>query len=464
MTRRPLTALLLGAVLGAATCAREAPLPLEMQDVKRPAQLWLREEPVRLLRDYVRIDTTPGKGEKAGAEFLRDLLACDGIETEVVCPSPGRCNLLARLPGRSRENALLLLSHIDVVDAFPQFWKEAAPFEGKIKLGYLYGRGAYDIKATGLAQALALRELKRKGIVPAADILLLAEADEEVGQLWGARWLLEHRPEWFSGVRQVLNEGGTTEMILRDVRFWGLETLQAGYAVVELESATQEPLVRLAKRWPKLVSTPVKPHPHVVMGFDMLANHLLSPMTDPLRHLDRVRQDPTELAVLPDRYGSFLEPRINWLGPYRHPARPDHFRAYFVLSVPPGVDPSTYLRPILEDIRREGLTIVSSSQSEVTGASPYPTPFTELLERVVEARYPGVPFGPVPTFGGYTTSILLRSRGIPTYGFEAIPMNITDSVRRHGNDERLFLRDYLNGVALYADIVEEFAFQPPAAN
>jgi hypothetical protein len=265
-------------------------------------------------------------------------------------------------------------------------------------------------------------------------------------------------------VRQVLNEGGTTEMILRDVRFWGLETLQAGYAVVELESATEEPLVRLAKRWPKLVSTPVKPHPHVVMGFDMLANHLLSPITDPLRHLDRVRQDPTELAVLPDRYGSFLEPRINWSGVYHHPERPALFRSYFVVSAPPGVDPGTYVRPILEEIRREGLTVVSSSQSEVTVSSPYPTPFTELLKRVAEARYPGVPFGPVPTFGGYTTSILLRSRGIPTYGFEAIPMNITDSVRRHGNDERLFLRDYLNGVALYADIVEEFAFQPPAAN
>jgi len=465
MTRRLPTALLLGAVLGASACARKAsPPPLAMQDMKRPSEEWLREEPVRLLRDYIRIDTTPVKGEKAGAEFLRDLLGCEGIDTEIVCPSPGRCNLLARLPGASRENALLLLSHVDVVDAYAQFWKEAAPFEGKIKLGYLYGRGAYDMKSTGLAQVLALRELKRKGIVPATDILLLAEADEEVGQRWGARWLLEHRPEWFSGVRQVLNEGGTTEIILRDVRFWGLETLQAGYAVVELEAATEEPLVRLAKRWPKLVSTPVKPHPHVVMGFDMLANHLLSPITDPLRHLDRVRQDPTELAVLPDRYGSFLEPRINWSGVYHHPDRPALFRSYFVVSVPPGVDPGTYVRPILEEIRREGLTVVSSSQSEVTVSSPYPTPFTELLERVAEARFPGVPFGPVPTFGGYTTSILLRSRGIPTYGFEAIPMNITDSVRRHGNDERLFLRDYLNGVALYADIVEEFAFQPPGAN
>jgi acetylornithine deacetylase/succinyl-diaminopimelate desuccinylase-like protein len=80
---------------------------------------------------------------------------------------------------------------------------------------------------------------------------------------------------------------------------------------------------------------------------------------------------------------------------------------------------------------------------------------------VTEARFPGVPFGPVPSFGGYTTSVLLRSRGIPTYGYQPVVMNITDSARRHGNDERVFLRDYLDGVDLYADILEEFALNPP---
>jgi acetylornithine deacetylase/succinyl-diaminopimelate desuccinylase-like protein len=465
MTRKFLSALLLGVLLGAAGCARKpTSLSRDLQDIRRPPEEWLREEPIRLLRDYIRIDTRSEKGERAGAEFLRDLLVCEGIETELVCPAPERCNLLARLPGRTRENSLLLLSHIDVVDAFPQLWKESTPFEGKIKLGFLYGRGAYDMKATGLAQVLAMRALRRRGIVPATDILLLAEADEESGQRWGTRWLLEHRPEWFSGVRQVLNEGGTTEMVVRDVRFWGLETVQAGYLLVELESASEAPLNALAKKWATLSSTPVPPHPHVVEGFGMLANHLPSPITDPLRHLDRTMRDPAQLAILPDRYGSFLEARIHWSGTYHHPSRPDFFRCYVTVSVPPGVDPEVSMRPIREDIRREGLRVVSSSSSDVTVASPYPTPFTELLRRVVEAMAPGIPFGPVPTFGGYTTSVLLRARGIPTYGFEAIPMNITDSARRHGNDERLFLRDYLNGVALYSEVVEEFACRPPTAN
>ncbi len=469
MTRSRLTkAAALSLALLAAACGRKpssSPLPPgEAADVKRPADEWLREEPVRLLRDYVRIDTRPTTGEKEGAEFLLRLFQCDGIEAEMVCPAPGRCNVLARLPGRNRGGALLLLNHIDVVDAYPQYWKEAPPFEGRIKNGYLYGRGSYDMKSLGLAQALAMRNLKRRGVVPANDILFLAEADEEVGQKWGARWLLDHRPEFFAGVANVLNEGGTTEVILRDVRFWGLETLQAGYAFAELEADGDAPLEALAGRWPKLSSTPVSPHPHVVEGFDMLANHLSSPLTDPLRHLDRVVRDPKELAILPDRYGCFLEARLNWSPLYRLPARPDRARRVIVVSVPPGMDPAGFLGPILEDAKRSGVAVVETSASEVSVASPYPTPFTDLLRRVTEARFPGVPFGPVPTFGGYTTSILLRERGIPAYGFTAIPTNITDAARRHLNDERIYLRDYLTGIALFSDVLEEFALRPPVAN
>lgn len=436
----------------------------DLSDMKRSPEDWLREEAVRLLRDYIRIDTTPKKGERAGAELLRRFFECEGIEVEMVCPAPERCNVLARLPGRRPENALLLLNHIDVVDAFPQYWKEAAPFEGTIKLGFLYGRGAYDMKSLGLAQALAMRNLKRRGIVPETDILFLAEADEEVGQRWGARWLLEHRPEWFAGVRQVLNEGGTTEVIVRNVRFWGLETLQAGYALAEFEAASNPPLEQMAARWPKLDSTPVAPHPHVVEGFEMLANHLSSPLTDPLRHLDRVLRNPAELAILPDRYACFMEARINWSPLYQHPDHPGLSRRIAVISVPAGQDPAPFLRPILEDAKKQGLTVVISAQSEISVASPYPTPFTELLRRVAQAHFPGVPFGPVPTFGGYTTSILLRERGIPAYGLCAIPMNITDAARRHGNDERIFLRDYLTGVDLLSDVLEEFAVHPPGAN
>src|SRR5262245_46388755 len=465
--KRWLAAALLLPIGGVWACARKpgpesSKVSGELRDVKRPEAEWLREESIRLLWEYVRIDTTAGHGEEEGAEYLRRFFDCEEIETEVVCPAPGRCNVLARLPGKRRDGALLLLNHIDVVEAYAPYWKDAAPFEGKIHLGYLYGRGVYDMKALAIAQARAMARLKRKGIVPETDILFLAEADEELGQKWGARWLLANRPEWFAGVGEVLNEGGTTEVLLRDPVSFGLETLQAGYALAEFEAVDEPPLKDLASRHQKVQGPSVEPHPHVVMGFDMLANRLSSPLTEPLRHLDRVRKNPAELAILPNRYGSFLEPRVDWSRAYHHPSRPDRTRMYAAVSVPPGLSPAEYLKPILDDARKTGLTVTTVVVGEAGVASPYPTPFTDLLKRVTEAHYPGTPFGPVPTYGGYTTSILLRERGIPTYGYQPIVMNITDAARRHGNDERVFLRDFLNGVDLMSDVLEEFATYPPS--
>src|SRR5207237_1094167 len=80
---------------------------------------------------------------------------------------------------------------------------------------------------------------------------------------WGARWLLEHRPEWFAGVREVLNEGGTTEVILRDVRYWGIEALQAGYGLAEFEADADGPLLRLSQGAPTPAVPPAAPAPQV---------------------------------------------------------------------------------------------------------------------------------------------------------------------------------------------------------
>jgi len=455
--------LLVAGVLGLflfAGCAKKRQSQFEA-DVTRPPEKWLEMEPVRVLRDYVRIDTTAERGEEEGAKFLREVFDCAGIETEILCARPKRCNLVARLPGRTRRGALLLVNHIDVAPARGQVWRESEPFEGKIRGGYLHGRGAYDTKSLAVAQALAMRSLKRHGIVPASDILFIGEADEEIGQEWGVRWILENRPDLFEGVENVLNEGGTVEMILRDPRFFGIETVQAGFAIGEFAAAAAAPLEALARKWARLRSPAVEPHPHVRIAFDLMANHLVSPLTDPMRHLDRVRRDPAELAVLPDRYGSFLEARVFWSKPAPFPPESKtNITAFVAISVPPGMDPEVVLRPIADDARSAEVRVTRIFSGGAAVASPYPTSFTELVRRVTEARFPGIPFGPAPTFGGYTTSALLRQRGYAAYGYSSIPMNITDSSRRHVADERVYLRDYLTGVALYQDLLEEFALTP----
>jgi acetylornithine deacetylase/succinyl-diaminopimelate desuccinylase-like protein len=463
MTRR-LAVFLALLILGAGCRKGTGRRSLEAEQTK-PAEEWLRSEPVRLLRDYVRLNTTDENGEAEGASFLKRFFDCAGIEAEVVCPIEKRCNVLARLPGHNREGALLLINHIDVAEAYPKLWKESGPFEGKIKSGFLYGRGAYDMKSLGLTEALALRNLKEHQIVPSSDILFLAEADEEAGQQWGSRWLLDHRPEWFEGVAVALNEGGTNEMILRDVRFWGIETVQAGYGVLEFEAPAAKAIEDLAGRWSRITSPVVEPLPDVVRGFDMLANHLEHPLTDPLRHLDRVRQHAEELAILPDRYGCFLQARIKWFGPYPYPPEVRNtFRAFVVVSTPPGMSPGSYLSSIEADAGNARIRVVSRYSSGATSASPYAAPsgrlvpFLEIVKRVMEARYPGIPFGPVPTYGTANTSMYFRNRGIATYGYSPVPFNITDSVRRHGNDERIYLRDYVEGIATYNEVLLDFAF------
>jgi hypothetical protein len=282
-----------------------------------------------------------------------------------------------------------------------------------------------------------------------------------VGQQLGSRWLLDHRPDLFAGVGQVVNEGGVVELVLREPRYWGIETVQAGYATADLEAPTSQPLVALADRWRTLRSPIVEPHPQVVEGFRLLANHLVSPLTDPLRHLDRVRRNPAELAILPDRYGSFLEARAFWSFPFPvRPAPAGLYRIVLVVSTPPGMPPERYFDPILADARNHGITLFEAFSGGTTTASPYPTPFTEMLRRVTEGHFPGVPFGPLPTSGSFSTSMLFRRRGFPTYGFSPIPMNITDASRRHRSDERIYLPDFLAGVRLFRDVLEEFALRP----
>jgi len=445
-------------LLGLAACRQKPKFSrLEESQVRSPVE-WLRNESVRELVDFVRIDTSVSQGEEEGARFLKRFFDCAGIESEIVCPAPRRCNLLARLPGRRRDGALLLVNHIDVAPITTP-WKDARPFEGRIRLGYLYGRGSYDMKSTGLAQALALRSLKEHGIVPSSDILFLAEADEENEQVWGSRWLLESRPEWFAGVANVLNEGGTSEMILRQVRFLGLETVEAGFGFAELESAEPDPLKQLAARWPAFTSPSSEILPDVREAFGVVADEMPVPLTDYLRNLDRVRSNPKELAALPDKFRAFLEARAQWIGPYRDPlASNGIYRSYLLLSVPPGVSPEPLFQPIVTDALGRGIRVVRRLVSGATTASPYPTAFTRLVQQVLEVHYPGIPFAPMPTWGGFNTSIFFRARGLPTYGFMPVSANITDASRRHGSDERIFLTDYLTGVDTYRDVVEAFAF------
>jgi acetylornithine deacetylase/succinyl-diaminopimelate desuccinylase-like protein len=199
-------------------------------------------EVVTLARELIRFDTTntddpsTGRGERAAAEHVAGLLAEAGYEPVYVEPARGRGNVVARLPGADpSRGALLVHGHLDVVPADPAEWS-VPPFEGEIRDGYLWGRGAIDMKHMLAMSLTVARRFKRDGIVPPRDVVFAFLADEEAGGAQGAGWLVEHRPELFDGVTEAVSEVGGFSLTVRDgVRAYLVETAEKGVMWLRLK-------------------------------------------------------------------------------------------------------------------------------------------------------------------------------------------------------------------------------------
>ncbi len=173
-------------------------------------------EVVDLVSRLIRFDTSntgepeTTKGEEECAKWVAQQLEEVGYTTQYVeSGRPGRGNVFARLAGPpdSDRGALLIHAHLDVVPAEPADWS-VHPFSGAVKDGYIWGRGAVDMKdMAGMALALA-RQFKRDGTVPPREIVFAFLADEEAGGAWGAHWLVENRPDLFEGITEAVGEVG----------------------------------------------------------------------------------------------------------------------------------------------------------------------------------------------------------------------------------------------------------------
>src|SRR5258705_4700352 len=154
----------------------------------------LGDEAAALLSQYIRINTpNPPGNEIVAARWLATVLQHEGIEARIFQPAPGKANLYARLSGDGSARPLILLNHMDVVLASPEYWT-VDPFSGLIKDGYVWGRGALDMKGEAVAQLKTMLILKRAKVPLKRDIIFLAPADEEIGAGFGAAWVFEHPP------------------------------------------------------------------------------------------------------------------------------------------------------------------------------------------------------------------------------------------------------------------------------
>ncbi|HEX7610171.1 MAG TPA: M20/M25/M40 family metallo-hydrolase [Solirubrobacteraceae bacterium] len=179
----------------------------------------LQDRPAELLARLLRFDTTnPPGNERECIDWIAALLGELGCEVRILARDPARPNLIARLPGGGRAAPLLLQGHVDVVAARGQWRHE--PFAGEQHDGYVWGRGALDMKGGVAMMLAAFMRAKAAGAEPPGDVILCLLADEEAGSDEGADFLVSEHPELFAGVRYALGEFGGFTMELAGQRFY----------------------------------------------------------------------------------------------------------------------------------------------------------------------------------------------------------------------------------------------------
>ena len=199
----------------------------------------LENETITLCQEMIRIPSVNhGEGlgdEKAMAEYVAKKLTEVGIKSELIETAPNRVNVVAKVEGADQNRTgLVLHGHIDVVPANAADWS-VDPFSGVIKDGFIWGRGAVDMKDMDAMILATVRMWQRIGYKPPRNILLVFFADEEAGSNYGSRWLVKHRPEIFDGYSEAVSEvGGFSVTITGEHRLYLIEAAQKGIQWMKL--------------------------------------------------------------------------------------------------------------------------------------------------------------------------------------------------------------------------------------
>ena len=198
-------------------------------------------ETLEICRDLIRLDTTnfgddSGPGERKAAEYVAAALAEVGIESELVESEPGRTSLVARWGNQDAPKpGLLIHGHLDVVPARASDW-QVDPFAAEIVDGYLFGRGAVDMKDFDAMLLSVVRARQRAGAIPDRPITLVFTADEEAGGLLGAHWIVDHRPDLLEGCTEAIGEVGGFSTEIGGQRLYLIESGEKGIAWMRLRA------------------------------------------------------------------------------------------------------------------------------------------------------------------------------------------------------------------------------------
>jgi acetylornithine deacetylase/succinyl-diaminopimelate desuccinylase-like protein len=435
------------------------------------AEAPLQDNPAELLAQLLRFDTTnPPGNERACIEWIRGLLEGLGIEVRVLAPEPERPSLIARLPGEGRSRPLLLQGHVDVVAARGE-WRHP-PFAGEQHDGFLWGRGALDMKGGVAMMLAAFMRAKAAGKRPPGDVILCLMADEEAGSALGADFLVREHPELFDGVRYAIGELGGFRMDFAGRAFypvmvaekqicWTLATLrgQAGHGSMPVRGGAMASLGRLLSR---LDSRRLPVHVPAVtrMMVESIAAELPAPLAVPLRGLLQPALTDRLLDVLGDR-GRLFDPLLHNTasativgGGDKVNVIPGEVSVNLDVRLLPGSSPEQAFSELraLSGVQLE----LEVLQHDPAPAEPDMAMFATLagVLRELDSEAKAVPL----LLPGVTDGRFFSKLGIQTYGF--LPMQLPSDMRFlqliHAEDERLPVGAVEFGTSALERLLERF--------
>ncbi|HIF37952.1 MAG TPA: M20/M25/M40 family metallo-hydrolase [Gemmatimonadetes bacterium] len=420
-----------------------------------------------ILQEIIEINTVDSAGTTEVAKALERRLLDAGFAREdvhVIGPSQKKMNLVARLRGRDTDRpAILLLAHIDVVEALRTDWN-MDPWKLIEQDDHFYGRGVTDDKDEAAIYTANLIRYKQEGFVPDRDIIVALTADEEGGEFNGVQWLLENHRELIDA-EYALNEGGGGEIKDGKHRLNAVQASEKVYqnfnlkainpgghsslprddnAIYDLANA----LVRISEyRFPIMLNEVTEAYFKGTADVEggSVAMNIATMLADPSNELAvaRIQSEPGWNARLRT---TCVATRLN--GGHANNALPQTAEAIVNCRMLPTHDP----QEVLSSLRR-----IAGSQTEVTAmgqANPSPpSPLTasvlDPIQKITEEMWPGVPIVPIMATGA-TDGLYLRRAGIPTYGVSGIFTDVDDN-RAHGQDERILIKSFFEG--------QEFLFQ-----
>lgn len=427
---------------------------------------------VGLLQEYIRINTcNPPGNEEAGAKFLKTIFDREGIDNEIIFSAPGRANFRAVLPGKGTAKPLLLLNHIDVVEAAERNW-EVPPFSGKIKDGYIWGRGALDMKSTSIAQLMSVLILKRINFIPDRDIIFLAVADEEMGGKFGMEYLMKNHFDKIDA-EYVLNEGGSG-IIKEDARGFMIENSQKRRLLIKLNSSgklshssqqkTKSATQQLIKALDKIYywKTRIRFTPSATIFFKKLAKTQTFPASLLLKHitnpffkylvLSKLKKDEYFSLLIRDSISvTKLEAGNGLL------VTPDKASACLDCRLLPGRKTEEFIDDLKQLIGDDSVNIeiLAGSDEFENLDSSVKTPLFDVICSVINNNLPDFIITPV-LIPGTTDSRFFRSKGITSYGFQPFKISAEDMRGYHSDNERISIQNIHLGVKMMTEVISLF--------